>query len=230
MDSSITIYLSALALGAVHALEVDHMVAVGSLAGLRPKISAAFVLGLRWGLGHAAVVLALGAVLFWLGLKIPASYQAWSEAGVGAALVVLGIWTYRRASRLHIHRPEDHGGHAHLHAHLRGRAQHEHHHEDGRHRRHQHTSTFLGAVHGVAGTAPVIALIPVTMISQATAAMAYLGTFGLGAMLAMGCYSATAAALVSRVASSVRTLSVVTRAMGAITTALGVYWILRSLP
>ena len=82
----------------------------------------------------------------------------------------------------------------------------------------------------MAGTAPVIALIPVTMISQATAAMAYLGTFGLGAMLAMGCYSAMAAALVSRVASSVRTLSVVTRAMGAITTALGVYWILRSLP
>lgn len=229
MDSSITIYLSAFALGAVHALEVDHMVAVGSLAGVRPKISSAFMSGLRWGFGHAAVVLALGAILFWWGLKIPASYQEWSETAVGAAIAVLGIWTLRRASNLHIHRPEDHGDHAHLHAHRRGGTQHQHRHEDGRHRHHQHLSTFMGAVHGAAGTAPIVALIPVTMISQAAAAMAYLGAFGVGATLAMGCYSATAVALVSRVASSVDTLSTVARAMGVLTMALGVYWIFRSL-
>ena len=48
---------TASALGLLHALELDHMVAVSAFVAQRPSPRAAAGFGARWGIGHSAAVL-----------------------------------------------------------------------------------------------------------------------------------------------------------------------------
>ena len=50
---------------------------------------------------------------------------------------------------------------------------HSHVHSSNSHFRHRHLTTLVGAFHGLAGTAPLVALLPVTMISDIWAAFGY---------------------------------------------------------
>ena len=216
------VYLTAFILGAVHALEVDHMVAVTTLVSGRTKISSSFVLGLQWGLGHTAAIISVGALLLWLGMRIPADFDRWTEAGVGAAMVLLGAWALVRSAALHLHFPDRHGGHAHLHAHSGGKIDHDHEH-------HRDVSTLMGAAHGLAGTAPVIALVPATQLAEWPDALLYLSFFGVGTTLAMACFAAAAAAVIDRLVSSIRVVTAIARAVALAALLLGLLWMLRAL-
>lgn len=222
-------YVTALALGAAHALEVDHMVAVSAFIGNRPRLGSAVSFGLRWGLGHSLVVLLAGGVLVITGVGMPESLGAWAELGVGIMLVALGVWAVRAARRLHLHRPHDHGGHAHLHAHSPGGHphQHSHSHADPA-KRHRHLSTLVGAIHGLAGTAPVVALIPVTVMPHRWAAIGYLAAFGVGTVGAMSLYAALAAVAATRTSSSVGLARSVALATALASFGVGIWWIVRA--
>jgi ABC-type nickel/cobalt efflux system permease component RcnA len=205
-------YTTAFSLGIAHALEVDHMVAVSAFIGNRPNFRSAVSFGVLWGMGHSLVVLIVGGALVLSGLSVPQSVTGWAELAVGVMLVLLGVWAARASRRLHVHAPHDHGGHAHLHTHAPKQHPHSHAHGDPA-RRHRHLSTIVGAIHGLAGTAPVVALIPVTLMPTTWGALGYLAAFGLGTVLAMGTYSALAAVAAARAASSAalaRGLAVVT--------------------
>jgi hypothetical protein len=223
----IAAYAAAFALGAAHALEVDHMVAVSAFVGRHPRVGTATMFGLRWGLGHALVVLLVGGMLAWSELTVPAAAAGWAELGVGLMLVALGGWAIRSARRLHVHTPQHHAGHAHLHAHAPARHPHAHDHADPA-RRHRHLSTLAGAIHGLAGAAPVVALIPVTLLSGAWRAVGYLVTFGLGTVLAMSLYAALAALAAARAATSLRTARRVASLTGIASTMVGIWWIVRA--
>src|SRR3990172_1875483 len=80
-------YVTAFALGASHALEVDHMVAVGAWGGGRPRLRAALGFGARWALGHSLVVLLVGGALVMIGVRMPAAAAEWTELLVGLTLV-----------------------------------------------------------------------------------------------------------------------------------------------
>ena len=221
---------AAFALGATHALEVDHMVAVTTFVGRRPRVFAAIGYGLRWGLGHSLVVFTLGGLLAVSGLRLPVAAERWAELGVGLMLIALGLWAARDANRLHVHAPgvpDGHeGDHGHLHAHAPD--QHPHHHQahaPPRDRRHGHLSTLIGAAHGFAGTGPVVALIPVTIMDRPAAAIGYLATFGVGTMLAMATYASLAAVAVGSTGRSERTARVAARATGLMSVGVGVWWV-----
>lgn len=220
-------YMTAFTLGAAHALEVDHMVAVTAFVGNTPRVLAAATYGLRWGLGHAAAVLLVGGTLAWFGVAVPPSFLAWAEFGVGAMLIGLGAWAWRNARRLHVHDPATHGDsadhHAHLHAH--DPASHPHHHRHAApERRHRHLSTFVGAAHGLAGTAPVLALVPVTLVGGFRPAVGYLAVFGMGTVLAMGVYAAIAA-LALGAATAVGTARGIARTTALLSASVGIMWI-----
>ena len=227
MEDIWTVYITAFALGTVHALEVDHMVAVSVFLGNRPRIGSAVAFGLRWGLGHSVVVMVFGAVLASARLEMPAGITHGAEIAVGVMLIALGAWAARSAVRLHVHAPGDHAGHAHLHAHDPTEHPHHHDHADPR-RRHRHLSTAIGAVHGLAGTATVVALVPVTMFASFWPAIGYLSAFGAGTMAAMGGYAALAAAAVGRARSLswARSVAWLTATASA---AVGVWWLIRAL-
>lgn len=220
-------YLTALVLGAGHALEVDHMVAVTAFVGGRPRLGVAVGFGARWALGHSLVVLLVGGALAVIGVRLPAAAHQWGELLVGLTLMALGIWAANAARRLHVHLPHDHAGHAHLHAHAPGSSPHVHEHRpraDPTRRRH-HLSTVVGALHGLAGTVPVVALIPVTLMARKTAAIAYLGVFSAGTILAMSAYAALAAVAVSRVAASARLARAVAFATAVASLLVGLWWV-----
>jgi nickel/cobalt transporter (NicO) family protein len=82
----------ALVLGLRHALEADHVAAVGTL--IEPSIDARAVAATaaRWGLGHAFTLITLGTALLALGLHLPARLEVAAELGVAGLLIVLGAW------------------------------------------------------------------------------------------------------------------------------------------
>jgi len=59
---------TASALGLLHALELDHMVAVSAFVAQRPTPRAAANFGARWGIGHSGAVLLAGGLLLASGL------------------------------------------------------------------------------------------------------------------------------------------------------------------
>lgn len=227
MSQFAAFYLAAFWLGASHALEVDHMVAVGTFVGTKPQLKTAVGFGLRWGLGHAAAVLAAGTVLAASGISLPSTASRWAELGVGAILVALGLWAFAVARRIHVHTPANHGDHVHLHQHPAS-GQHAHDHSlTGR--RHSHLSSLVGAAHGLAGTAPVVTLVPVTLLPDLPLAMGYLAVFGLGTMAAMACYAALAAVAIERASTSERAARTIARITAAASVAVGAWWVVTAL-
>ena len=227
MEDPWAAYAAALSLGAAHALEVDHMVAVSAFIGGKPQLRFAVAFGVRWGVGHALVVMLAGGLLVWMGVSLSQSAEVWAELGVGVVLVAVGLWALRMSCQLHVHDPHGHGGHGHLRAHPQDQHPHFHAHTNPL-KRHRHLSTLVGAVHGLAGTVPVVALIPVTLFSDLGFALGYLATFGGGTILAMSLYAALAALAISKATSSIavaRAFALVTALASAV---VGVWWIARA--
>lgn len=234
---------TAFVLGAVHALEVDHMIAVTAFVASRPALASALAFGSRWGAGHGLAVLLAGGLLLATGLRWPERWDAWGEAAVGVMLVGVGLWAFLRARKLHLHPPEEHGDHAHLHVHGDDVHPHAHGGHESRVARrespppahpHAHVHgrgiTAVGLVHGLAGTSAVVALVPVTLMNRPMVGVLYLVAFGVGTIVAMTAF-ALAAAVAMRQAGQ-RSLGWARRlgafaGVGAV--AVGGYWIVRAL-
>lgn len=224
---------TAFVLGLLHALEVDHMVAVTNFVSTRPAARGAASFGLRWGLGHSVVVLLAGGILLATGVRWSSRYEVLGELLVGLLLIGIGIWAVRVSRQLHLHPAAQHGDHAHLHTHAQAGGSHEHHHsEAARHRphAHRHAVTLVGMAHGLAGTTAVVALVPVTLVERLWVGLAYLAAFGLGTILSMALF----AVLIARTMHSATVRSLVGgQRLGALTggagIAVGIWWVVRAL-
>ncbi|HEX9691883.1 MAG TPA: hypothetical protein VGA22_07280 [Gemmatimonadales bacterium] len=226
MNDMLAVYAAALVLGATHALEVDHMVAVNAFLGNRPRVASAVGYGIRWALGHSIVIVGAGSALAISGLVVPTAFVEAANVCVGAVLIGLGAWAFRATHRLHVHTPADHGDHAHLHVHAPG--SHPHRHGAGASaRHHRHLSTVVGAAHGLAGTAPVTALVPVTLLAGFWGPFAYLLVFAVGTIVAMAAYAGLAAVAVRRLGSSVRAARSLAGLTAGGSVVVGVWWIVR---
>jgi hypothetical protein len=220
--------------GVLHAFEVDHMLAVTTFVSRRPALGAAARFGARWGLGHSVAVLLAGGALLLAGLRWPARYDAVGETLVGLMLAGLGGWALVSARKLHLHTAAEHGGHAHLHLHAGARRAHDHPHDDtpppAHGRDHAHGGiTLVGLMHGLAGTGGVVALVPVTLLRDATLGLGYLAAFGVGVTLAMTAFALVAAAAMRQ--ATVRSLvwgRRVTQLVGVTGVAVGGWWMVRA--
>lgn len=205
-------------LGILHALDADHVVAVTAFISKGPHPRRAVGFCVRWGLGHMLPLLFLGSVAIGVGIAIPSRYGELAEVLVGGALILLGAWVLwdLAARRIHFH-VHEHGGirHAHLHSHA-GAADH----------RHDHAATLVGIVHGLAGTASVFVLVPVTLMGHLGLAILYILAFSLAVIAAMGlfgyCAGTTFEVLAARGVRAYRWAKGLT---GTASLALGVVWI-----
>jgi len=84
--------LTALGFGFRHGFDWDHIVTIGDISSGTSNRRRAFGLASMYALGHAAVVLLLGAVLILAGIKIPESLEAVMTPVIGVSLVALGLW------------------------------------------------------------------------------------------------------------------------------------------
>ena len=205
--------LTALVAGFAHALEPDHMAAVTTFVSRRPRPAQAVAFGVRWGVGHSAALLAVGLLLVALDLRVPERLSRGLEFGVGGMLLGLGVWLLWSVLHERAHRLADRGGLAHPHAHS-----------------HAHGSLWVGMAHGLAGTAPLVALLPAALTRSAWLAGAYLLFFGVGTTVAMGLYAVAAGLVFDRAGARLPTLGRMLRTLTAVGSAvLGVVWMAGAL-
>lgn len=174
-------------LGLVHALDADHVMAVSSMATGRPGKGRSWLTSLLWSLGHSGLLLLAACIVIPLGLVIPAGFSRVAEVMVGVGMIGLGLWVFRgmlrRRGHIHFHDHDGMPSHAHWHVHAAA-ATHEHRRTGSAHA-HIHAPIMLGALHGLAGSAPIFALLPAVGQGAFALAIAYVALFSVGLMLAM---------------------------------------------
>lgn len=215
-----------LAAGVAHVFSgPDHLAAVLPFAVASRK--RALRVGVQWGLGHGLGVAVLGAVAIgvrqWVDVDL---VSRWAEVAVGVLLVFVGLQAVRASRLLTIHdHPHDHGGHvhAHPHVHFSEPAEHTGDHAAGkapRHPRHPHSAFVIGALHGLAGTAHLVTILPAVASELGPAAL-YLVSYLAGAVIAMAIFALGAKVLVR----SDRHVPVALRLAGATAMVVGVFWL-----
>ena len=169
-------------LGARHALDTDHIVAVSTILSRQPNLRASGLIGFLWGCGHTAVLLLVGLAVMTLNLAIPQPLVTVLKFAVGIMLVVLGaslahtIWR----DRWHLH-SHQHDGRTHLHLHSHARQDdHAHGQWVGGYLR----PFLVGMVHGLAGSAALM-LVILSAVRTPLEGMAYILVFGIGSILGM---------------------------------------------
>jgi cytochrome c biogenesis protein CcdA len=217
----------ALVVGILHSLEPDHVAAVTAFVVRRPGRWEAIGYGLRWSLGHGGIVLLVGTSLLVLPIHLDESVGVWLERAVGVSLVLLGGWVLATARTLHAHhhRHADGTEHVHLHAHPFSA------HPSGEPgnpeaHRHRHAATLIGALHGMAGTATVVAMVPLVAMDSVVAGAAFLAVFGFGTAVAMVLYAMFAGVIADRAARrSIWVGRALARTAGLGTVAVGIWWL-----
>ncbi|WP_455208238.1 HoxN/HupN/NixA family nickel/cobalt transporter [Kaarinaea lacus] len=174
----------AFGLGMLHALDADHIMAVSGLASTRVSLRNSLRFCFRWAAGHGLTLLVIGTCVYLLGMAIPHSLSHYAESAVGIMLIMIGAWIIweLRTNNAHLHF-HSHGSlpkHAHWHKHNYQHIQHQH---DPH--AHQHSAVIVGILHGAAGSAPLLVLIPLAKLGSPAYAIAYLIVFSAGVVLAM---------------------------------------------
>ena len=206
-------------LGVRHALEPDHLTAVSTLVSREHSGVRAAWLGVCWGIGHTLALFLVGAALIGLRAEMPPAASVFFEYGVAAMLVGLGLKTIAAAARSGVDGPP--------HVHRHGHVVHRHPGVPA----HVHIGAWtlarrpllVGAVHGLAGSGALTALVLATLPSTA-ARLAYLALFGLGSTVSMAALSGLLGWPLARLGSHRLLARALSFAVGCTSTALGVFY------
>ena len=221
-----------LALGFLHGLGADHLMAIAALSLATPlgpaRYARAFGLALRFAVGHA-LLLALGAgLVLFFGWQIPVRFEQGGEFVGGCLLIALGLDRgladgvgppLRARARARSRRAR---AHSHWHLHL-GR-QHSH-----RPSIHTVLPGVLGAVFAVSGLRALILSLPLWSTAGGAHhfwSLLFLVTiFALGILMSMSLFGIVLAHTLAdrRMTGHVARFSAAATALGSL--ALGIYWI-----
>lgn len=206
----LAILLAGLAAGCLHVLMgPDHLAAVAPLAcsGARERdtpgsANQPWRAGLRWGLGHSLGVSSVGllALLFRDLLPLEA-LSRWSERGVGFVLLGIGAWGLFRLTGRAGKRAGPPG--------------------------HRHAALSVGVLHGFAGSAHLLGVLPALALDSAASGVLWLAAFAAGTVLAMTSFSAALGSAARRLKGAGNQLLLGGSSTAAL--ALGVWWLLRPL-
>jgi hypothetical protein len=154
-------------LGARHAVDPDHVAAVGSIVASEGRAwRPAARLGAAWGTGHGAVLIVVGVPLIFLEATVPAWLVAGCEAAIGALIATLAVRlviAWRRGPRGSSRAPRTTAG-----------------------------AAAVGMLHGLAGTGATVLLLLGAAPDEPTAALA-LALFASATVVSMAAGSAVLA-------------------------------------
>jgi hydrogenase/urease accessory protein HupE len=200
----VTLAFAGFVAGFLHVLSgPDHLAAIAPYAvdGRR----GAWRTGVRWGFGHATGALAIAVLVLAMREALPIeAVSAWGERLVGLALVGIGIWGIgaarsRSTRALHSREPHAHG----------------------------HAAFGVGTLHGLAGSAHLIGMLPALALPSDLAAGTYLLLFGIGSVAAMGTFSSLVGWIAGRPgAGSPRAQGALLGLSSIVAIAVGAFWTL----
>lgn len=180
-------------IGMQHALEADHLAAVGALGAGKSGRRRLVLLGTYWGVGHTIALFVLSIAVVLLGFVLTKQLQAALEIAVGGVVALLGVNVLRTVvkRRIHFH-VHDHGdGRRHVHAHAHAHEAVPHAHSAHRHahpERRLLAALGVGLVHGAAGSGALLVLTAATADTVA-GALLYVAFFGFGSIVGMAALS-----------------------------------------
>ena len=196
--------------GLLHAFDADHLATIGGLAINNRRLTPAGY-ALRWALGHGLSLALVATAVLGLGLARLVDWTAYGEFLVCAALLVIGTQALLAARRgtqtaneiAHTRSLSHQQQHPHVHFlapfHTHGRS--------GR------AGVGLGMIHGGAGSAAVLALLPLSQLHSGVASALYLGSFSAGVAVGALAFATVFAAFARR---SVAAGAKITRAFQAV--------------
>ncbi|WP_269620193.1 urease accessory protein UreH [Zhongshania sp. BJYM1] len=158
MAPLLSILLLGFAAGVIHAFDADHIAAVSGISG-RDGGRHSFRFALHWGFGHGLAVIIIATCVLVAGTAIPTRFSAYAEAAVAWMLIAIGISTFMHLWRQH---------------HRRGHA-----------RPNSYNAALVGLVHGSAGSAPLLAVIPAAGMASPALGMLHILLFNVGLIMAM---------------------------------------------
>ena len=203
----------------------DHLAAVAPLAFESKR--KAWKVGFAWGLGHVLGMLLIGLVAFLLRDFFPvALFSNYSEQFVGFVLIALGIWTFIKLFKEeHQHKhPHFHENqntpYIHTHSHDHTKKGHTHHHPS------KSPALLIGLIHGFAGIAHFLLLLPTLSYANNWQSAQYILGFGIGSILAMSFYALILGSVSAKIEEHDKTFSLGIRLVAGMTAIIiGVYWI-----
>jgi hypothetical protein len=202
-------FLFGLGQGLLHAVGPDHCAAMATLGTLGPaRRRNAFLVALRFAIGHAAVLAGVATVCLVAGVGLSETFERWAEILGGAVLVALAVTAFLFPNTLR-----------HGHPHLPGHTQEPHSHVHGR------VSTAAGALMAVSGVRSLLLALPPLLVggSLATSGWTYLPGFAFGILVGMGAVGLVFAEGLERLGTAVADRLQRLVAIGS--AALGVFWI-----
>lgn len=148
--------LLGLGAGLVHALDPDHVAAVSGMRSATRRSASELSLALHWALGHSAAILVIAVLVFAAGVVIPPALETVAMSMVAASLIAVGVAGLRSSARA-----------------------------EPMTSRWNLRASLIGLLHGGAGSAPLLALIPVSLSEQPEWALVHVLLFNLGVVVAM---------------------------------------------
>jgi hypothetical protein len=206
-------------LGVRHAFEPDHLAAMSTLVSRERSGGKAALLGMCWGIGHSLSLFLVGTALVVLRARIPSSVSDLFELAVAVMLIGLGARAIVMAAR------QGESGPPHIHRH--GLIVHSH----GGGPAHVHIGAWtfarrpllIGAIHGLAGSGALTALVLSTLPSTAER-LAYVVLFGIGSTVGMATLSGVLGWPLARLGDHQGIARGLSLAVGCLSTMVGVLW------
>jgi sulfite exporter TauE/SafE len=157
-------------------------------------------------------------------MAIPKTLSHVAEMLVGLVLLMLGLVVIinlvRHKIHLHFHSHDNLPRHAHWHSHhnFREHSKNPHH--------HRHQATLVGVLHGMAGSAPLLALLPLSQWHSPWWGMAYLFLFCLGVLSSMLLFGGILNGLFVKLENnSQKALTFIRGMTGLFACGMGIYWL-----
>ena len=210
-----SILLPALIIGLIHAFEPDHVMAVSSMHNKKGSFLKFSRYALTWAFGHGLTVIILGMIAMLLNWRLPENYSDMAEWFVGIVLIILGVWNlfniWRKKLTLDAHK---HGNVKHVHWVVK------------KQKHSEHVPLFVGVLHGFAGSAPVLALMPTMNGSALWLSIMYLGIFSVGVIASMTLLAAILSISHKKIADQSQKFALGFQAfLGLMAISIGIIWI-----
>jgi sulfite exporter TauE/SafE len=227
-----SLLLMGLGLGLLHALDADHIMAVSALSNRKPSLRRTLKFSANWAIGHGSVLILLGLLFFGLGIALPESIQQLAESSVGVLLIGLGLacfWQFHKEQVVLNKHTHEHGDgsieHTHLHVHDHDKKL-----ENSQQVKEAHTPVMVGILHGLAGSAPALALIPAMMQTNLLEAMGYLVLFSAGVLFSMVAFGLSFGLVQKKLQQkSIKVFNWSRKVIASAAVGIGFYWLAQAV-